>query len=259
MIHFAPLRTRRLAVRLKEISIGDAIKIAAIAAEKHEQETTEFLRFVLEEAATPTALHLADPRAWTVQERMFAVCHYLATVSEEGGNFSVGEGAYADYLLPNTDYPRIDVIDCGHVGDAAWQMRPMNGAQAEAIEGLQFERPDAGYFHWVSGAMAAQLCKVGEDVPDALVNFFDYRNWLRDRINAFTALPESEFAELMRCWLDGQQKLAHFFQINFNGNGALAMPVGESAGSLPAARFRAGPCCSEIAARLGGKQTRVGV
>lgn len=260
MIHITPLRTRRLSIRLREIAIEDAIKLASITTGKTELETSEFLRFTVQEATTPTDKHVTDPRAWTVQERMFVVCHYLATVSPEGPNFTVGDKAtYSDYLMPGTDYPRVEIIDCGVIGESAWQMRPMLGAQAEAIESLQFERPDAAYFHWFTGAMAAQLLKSDETAPDPIKSVPEYRDWLRDRIAWFGRLPESEYAELTRVWIAGQDQLKHFFQIDFNSNGALALPVGGSADSLPAARFRASACCSEIARRLCGKPARDGV
>lgn len=254
MIHFTQLRTRRLDVQLRELPIGEAIKLARIPAAKHQLETSEFLRVAVAEARTPTARHVADPRAWTIEERMRVVCHYLSTTSEEGGNFNVGDKAHlSDYLLHEKDYPKEDVIRLGEIDEAEWVMRPLLGAEAEAIEAIQFEAGEDLHFHWLRGAMAAQLRRGDETSPQAVTDFAEYIAWLQGRMKVLAALGESTFAQLMRAWLGGQDQLQHFYSIEFNGNGALAMPVREPVAELRPARFLARACLSSIALRLGGK------
>ncbi|WP_197714678.1 hypothetical protein, partial [Nitrosomonas supralitoralis] len=87
MIHFPILRTRRLTVQLKELSIGESIAIAAMPSHLEEAVTTAFLL-----KAVATAKGIENPADWTVQERMMVVCHYLASVSDDGPDFAVGDG-----------------------------------------------------------------------------------------------------------------------------------------------------------------------
>ena len=44
MIYFPPLRTRRLTVQLRELSIGDSLTLAAMPGHMEEASTTAFLR-----------------------------------------------------------------------------------------------------------------------------------------------------------------------------------------------------------------------
>lgn len=259
MIAIAPLRTRRLDVTLRELPIGEAIRLAGLPSSKPQQETSEFLAAAIKEAREPTPRHRANPRAWTVEERTLAVCHYLASTSDEK-NFQVGEsGRYSDYLMHNKDYPKTDVVELGTIDEATWSMQPLLGAEAEAIETIAFESGPLQHFHWIKGAMAAQLRRNGESRPDAVTDFAEFVLWLRERMGVINAFSESTFSELMRGWLVGQQQLIHFFEVTFNSNGALAMPVSDAADNAQPARFLARSCLSEVALRLGGKPHQSGV
>lgn len=248
-----PLRTRRLDVALAELSIDAAVRLAGIPPHRHQVETSEFLSAAVKSARAPTPRHQADPRAWTVQERMLVVCHYLASTSDVK-DFPVGDGRYSDYLMHDVDYPSEDNVKLGSIDEADWTMRPLLGAEAEAIEAIEYEAGERKHFHWIKAAMAAQLRRAGEEPrPDAVTDFADYVTWLRQRMRIIGELGESTFSELMSGWLQGQQALQHFFVIEFNSNGALAMPVSETAANAQPARFLARSCLSELAQRLGNQ------
>ena len=258
MVNFSALRTRRLSVLLREISIADAIRLASVPASRFEAGTTDFLTRVVEKAYAQTAAQVADPRAWTVQERMFVVGHYLAHVSDDGPDFAVGGGGrYSSYLDTAKDVPP-QASEAYEVGGDKWHLVPLIGAAAEAIENLQGGMGDSisGRFHWLVGAMGAQLRRGDEEVPDAVADPSAFADWLQQRIHVFYGYPESDFVQLLAAFKFGQRDLDHLFQIEFDDQGVIVMPVNEAeAGesALPPARFPVGSCISDFAKDLVGK------
>ena len=240
---------------MREIGIENAILLALMSPDRNEAATSEFLRFVIVEADQPSERHVTDPRAWTVQERMRAYSHYLAAVSaDDDANFQIGNGRYSDYLLPAREYPREDVLELGEIDELTWTMRPLLGAEAEAIESIQHESKIGGRFYWYCGAMAAQLRNNNDgECPSAITNWTEYVEWLRPRMAQIRAMAESEYIALLEAWSNGNSQLDHYFSIDFDGNGALAVPVSEAGTTLGPVRFRARSVCSAIALRLAGK------
>lgn len=165
MIYFPPLRTRRLTVQLRELSIGDSLTLAAMPGHMEEASTTAFLRCAVDAAKVA----VEDPARWTVQERILAVCHYLSATTEDGPDFSLGEGHYSDYLQGEADIQTsVQAVEVGEVGGDTWHVRHLTGAMAESIERMAGEIEGlSGRLHWLFGAMAAQLVRTGEEVPDA--------------------------------------------------------------------------------------------
>lgn len=260
MISITPVRTRRLSVRMRELSIGDAIKLLSMHPTRHEAATTEFLRAAITEAAMPGGDYVGDPLAMTVQERAFLVCHYHATMSEEG-DFPVGESArYSDYLLIGQDYPTPAATPIGTIAGAEWTLHPLLGAHGEAIERLQVEQPHASRFHWVAGAMAAQLRKRGDNAPDAVTMHAEFLDWLRSRMAWLALLAESDFAELLGAYWTANRAQAHFFAVDFDHEGVLCSAVkpDSSGAEVPPARFPAFSCVGAVAVGLSGKPDLVG-
>ena len=246
MIHFPPLRTRRLTVQLRELSIGESIAIAAMPAHLEEASCTAFLR-----AAVQSVQGIPDPANWTVQERIFAICHYLACTADDGPDFALGEGHYSDYLDGAADIqtPQIEV---GEIGGDTWNVRHLTGCMAESIERLQGEilnalgQPLPSRLHWILGAMAAQMVRTGENLPDAMTEgAFD--EWLVARMRVMAAFPESDFAALRALFTVGCEKLYHLFHIEFSADGIVAMPKEAAADSLPPARFPVYACLAPMA------------
>lgn len=255
MINITPVRTRRLSVRMRELAIGDAIELLALHPERHQAATTEFLRMAISEVAKPGPGYVTDPLAMTFQERTFLVCHYLATVSEEG-NFAVGDTAhYSNYLMVGRDYPAESPLHIGRIADADWTLHPLLGAHGEAIERLQMEKPLKARFHWVAGAMAAQLRKREDNAPDPVTSHAEFLDWLRSRMAWIAKLAESDFAELLAAHSTGNRMQAHFFAIDFDREGVLCTGVvPDSLGAeVPPARFQPSSCASAVAVGLSGK------
>lgn len=261
MIHFPLLRTRRLTVQLRELNISESVAIASMPPHLAEAECTAFLR-----AAVQSVQGIEDPAHWTVQERMLAVCHYLASTSDDGPDFSIGGGHYSDYLDGATDIQtQAPVIELGELGGDTWKLQNLTGRMAESIERMEGEiqdasgKPFSGRLHWMLGGMAAQMVRAGEDAPDATVADGAFDEYLVARMRVMAAFPSSDFEALMGMYLSGRQKLNHLFSIEFSSGGVVAMPKGGAAANLPPARFPVHTCLSRIALELVGKPNESGV
>lgn len=250
MKHFPVLRTRRLTVQLKELSIGDAIALANMPEHLGEAECTAFLKFAVASVATGSP----NPAEWTVQERALAVAHYLASVMEDGPDFSLGAGKYSDYMDGAADISlAMKQVPLGEIGGDNWEIRHLTGGMAESIERLLGEAGDMPpRLHWIMGGMAAQLVRVGEQMPE-LASDSLYDEWLLSRIKVFTAFPESDFGQLMAAYNAGRGKLHHLFAFNFYDNGIVILPKAGGAEGLSPARFPVRTCLSRLALDLAGK------
>ena len=256
MVHFPVLRTRRLTVQLRELSIGESVSIAAMPPHMAEAACSAFLQCAVQSFQGGESL-----AGWTVQERMLAVCHYLASTAEDGPNFSLGKGHYSDYLDGQADIESpTQPVELGEVGGDVWCIDHLTGAMAESIERMQgeVERVE-GRLHWLLGGMAAQLVRRGEVVPHVASQApgaFD--EYLVKRMRVISGFPESDFLRLMSLYSMGRQKLHHLFRTEFSHDGILAMPKekGGVASDLPPARFPVHTCLSRLARELVCKTDR---
>lgn len=247
MIHFPPIQTGRLNVRLRELTLREALALAATPLKKHEAATAQLLGYIV---ATAEGQH-ADPRAWTVQERMLVVAHYIACTVEGGGNFAIGDGHFLDYLDHDVDAAPAEV-DAGEAAGDQWRMRQLTGAEAEAMEGLCTSRQE-----WLCADMAARLHAAGEagpERPDPVSSPGPYATWLSERREVFMDMPESDFEALFGAYERGRAALHHLFWLGFDNEGheALARAKGGGAGTeLAPARFPAASCVGDLARWLG--------
>lgn len=250
MIFFPVLRTHRLTVQMRELSIGEGIELAAMPTHMTEANNSAFLSKVVQEVSG-----VGDLKAWTVQERALAICHYLASTSENGPDFSVGKGRYSDYLDGESgNKAGIPDIELGRFADDVWRLRHLTGYMVESIERMTGEIETAqGRFHWMLGAMACQLIREGEDCPDPADGEGVFDAFLVNRMRIFSAFPESEFAPLFLAYLSARKDLEHLFYTEFGEEGLLILPKGGDASGLPPARFPAHSCVSQLAKDLGGK------
>lgn len=234
MIYFDPLRTKRMSVDLKELSIDDAETLCMMPELLEQASTTAMLQQVVIPNDREFPGHVGDPRMWTVQERMMVMAHYMAHTTDDGErNFQLGkDGHLSDYLLNGTDY--VDCISLGLIDGDEVLMRPLLGFQAEAIERLVMGgrfRPNR--LSWWACAMACQMTKAGDE-PKEFVGDADYSDWLFARATAIRAVPESEFLQLLYAFLEGTKQLDHFFRIVFRDQSIAAMASKEDSGLDPA-------------------------
>lgn len=250
MIHFPPLRTERLGVTMRELTIGEQIDLAAIPPDRHERATSAMLGMVIVESTGA----VASPADWTVEERTLAVAHYLSAVSKTGGNFEVGENArMADYLIPELSTAPASVA-IGEACGNAWVMRQMTGREAEILESVC-----VGSDGWLYGDMAARLRAVGDAQDDAAPcaekSPAEYTDWLAKRVDAFRTMPGSEFEELFAAYSRGRDELLHLFALGVSADGYVLLPAGKGGGDreLAPARFPVDSVICEVARRIGGR------
>lgn len=246
MKHIPILRTRRLTVQIKPISIGDAIKIAGMPEHLKEAENTVFLNAVIETVTNgPT-----NPLDWTIQERNVVIAHYLAC-SEDDPDFSLGEGRYSNYADWVFDYK--PVYDIGNIKDDHWTMVNLTGFMAESIERIQGELGLSPYLHWLIGCMACQLVRKDENEPPIEQGAYD--EWLLFRMRVFLEYQESDFEQLLAAFFFGNKELYHLLNMTIDQirGGIAFLPKKESEGHLPPARFRGHSCISNTAINLAGK------
>lgn len=255
MKNFPILRTRRLTAKLKELSIGDAITLASMPEHLFEAECTAFLKYAIADVTTGSP----NPDEWTVQERTLAVAHYLASVSEDGPDFSIGETKYSDYLDGAADISTaLKQVPIGDVGGDNWEIRHLTGGMTESIERLMGEIGQLSpRLHWMVGAMAAQLIRVGEDMPELSTDGL-YDEWLLSRMKIFISYPESDFERLMAAYNFGRKKLHHLFAFNFDDKGIVILAKEGGADGKPSARFPVRSCLSKLALSMAGKPDRSG-
>lgn len=255
MIHFPILRTRRIVVQLKELTIGQSIALSKMPSHLEQSETTAFLRYAVESCEGVSS----DPSEWTIQERTLVLCHYLAATNEDGPNFSVGKnGRYSDYFDGTLDGSENRPIYVGNVGGDEWNLYDLIGKDAEVIESLQGElldgngSPVTGRAFWLLGAMAAQLRRKDEGKMGELPSG-EYEKFIFDRMKVFSAFPESDFLALLLLFSKERKKLDHFFELDFSDKGIVFLPMGAAAEkNLPLARFPVDSCIGSRALELLG-------
>lgn len=250
MISFPRLRSPRLDVQLRELTIGEAVMLAAIPPNRHERATTALLKTAVAEAGGPHQ----DPQRWTVQERMLVQAHYISGVSETGANFALGQGHFLDFLDPIADHGP-DEVDAGAACGSEWKIRQLLGAEAEAIEAVATSR-----FDWMVGDIAARMRVQDPDEPtppDAVLKPHAYSEWLQAQMDTIKAMPESDFAELFAVYRAGLQQLHHLFHLEFDEAGHMAMPKRPDEGKevadqqLAPVRFPVASCITDVASILG--------
>lgn len=248
MIAFPYTRTRRLAVALVELTLGEAISLCKLPVERHELTTTELLRAIAKKAEQPMPRYVTDPRLMTVEERTMLVCLYLAQVIEDGPNFAVGPSAHlSDYVTFDADITK-EQTDLGDVAGKPRIMRPLLGLHAETLETLCSSRGD-----WIVGAIASQIFDRAEEVPDwGSMSQIAMLEWMKPRIDAVRGMPESEFEQVYAAYMMGTRELRHFFSVNFDRTGIVyeANEQEGEAGAITPARFFASSCISSLARAL---------
>lgn len=248
MIHFPTLTTPRFQADFRELTIAEECQLLAMPEGQHERAAGALLKLVLRDVRGA----VTDPRRWTVQERMLAVAHYMACVSDDSGNFAVGDtedsGHFLDYLLAEQDRAP-ESVPAGNAVGSAWHLHQLTGAQAEAMDGLCGTR-----LQWVAADMAARMHAEDDTAapPDAVAAPAAYTDWLRERIATIEALPASQFGELCSLYRAALPGLQHLFRLEFDGLGHVARPrdsEGRRATMAPA-RFPVAAAVTEFAQAL---------
>lgn len=231
-----------MTAKLRELTIGQAIELCNMPSSMHEASAAAALSFIVADVKSMTLDAPNDPRLWTVHERAMLLAHYIAHISGEGPDFSIGDGKFSHYVLPGNDYAPAN-IPLGDIAGDAWSMRPLLGAHAESIERLILagELGGADRASWWFGGMAAQLEREN-DIPidPAAMSDAEIDDAIRRRVAVFRAYPERDFLLLLHAYLQGISRLDHLLKLEFCDDGPVFLPVGsqeQEVSALPPARF----------------------
>lgn len=246
MKYINPINTRRISVEMSEMRIEDVEKLCEIPAVYEQRTVSELLRRICTPIDRPNVV--ADPRFWSVNERIYVVASYMAATRDDGPDFPVGaqdsDGHFSDYLLPDTDY--VPDVPFSY-GDDSLIFSPLLGYQAEIIEALiaggTYKSTD---FSWWCGAMAACVRDAGEE-PIPYTDDASYEAELVKRITAIRSMADSEFVGLFQAYLGATMAGAHLVHAITSSYGVIASPVAEREKGVPElapARFPAHSCIS---------------
>lgn len=224
--------TSRIRAEMQELTLRQAIDLCEIPDFKNEQGISRALAAIVVETNLPLS-------AWTIQERIAGICHYLT--AQEQDDWEVVDGAkLSDYLIeadsPPTEPYRFDDLE----------IRPITGEYAEAMERVLSLRGKRG--DWIVAAMAASIFEQGQErdnsgTPD---------DFVRENMERLYRLPESDFNELLAHFQNAQIYLAHCFQVFFADDG-VAVEARKGGADLPSVRFQFNQIISETTQALWGK------
>lgn len=247
MIFIPPLRVRRFTVDMRELTIGQSLRLAKIPDHLDEYATTQFLRFATVDPGI-------DPLLWTVAERIMGVAHYLSAVSDEGADFSVGtSGArFSSYFMPESEAFK-GQSDSFASADDTWRVIHVTGRMVEALERLTGELEGiAGREFWALGMLAASVVREGESLPVDDAPSDEVDAWLLQRLQVFVNFPESDLIHLLMQSREKAAQIQHIFKVTHDESGLIVLPAQEVAG-LPPARFPVRSTLSEWTQALAGK------
>jgi hypothetical protein len=232
MKYINPVNTRRISVDMSEMLIEDVEKLCEIPSIFEQRTATELLRRVCKPMERPNAV--ADPRFWSVNERIFVVANYMAATRDDGPDFPVGDdkdgGHFSDYLMADSDF----VGDIPFTCDGRDLLyTPLLGYQAEIIETLiaggTYKPTD---FSWWCATIAACVRGADEE-PVPYTDDASYETTLVARIAAIRKLAASQFVELFHDFQKVQLRGAHLVHAVTSSFGVVASPVSERAEGAP--------------------------
>lgn len=246
MKYINPINTRRISVEMSEMLIDDVEKLCEIPAVYEQRTVSELLRRVCKPIDRPNSV--ADPRFWSVNERIYVVASYMAATRDDGPDFPVGakesDGHFSDYLLPDTDY--VADIPFAFDGDPLI-FSPLLGFQAEIIESLiaggAYKSTD---YSWWCCAMAACVRGTDEE-PIAYSDDASYEAELVKRIELIRRMSDSKFVGFFQAYLGATMAGAHLVHAITSSYGVIASPIAapkEGVPELAPARFPAHSCIS---------------
>jgi hypothetical protein len=224
MTIFQPIKTTRLDVRMRELSVREARAVCEINPKSHEATITQFLRAATGLDSGGTGM---DPLRMSVQERTLLVCHYLSSVLDDGPDFLVGADMRLSHFLKLKNDAYAEEVEAGEIQGEAVYMGQLLGQHAMDLEVVCSNVGD-----WRIGLMACQIRLASMPQVDVCaMTEAERMAWLDSRIEAIASMPESQAAELFdTIFVPGQKKLRHFFDVALDNDG-ICFQADEEAGS----------------------------
>lgn len=222
MKYIAPVHTNRISVELTEIPIDASESVCAIPAQFEQRTATEMLKGIIRPIERAGAV--ADPRMWSVSERMYVIALYMSATRDDGPDFPIGQGKFSDYILDGTDFVAEVPFECD---DRELIYSPLLGYQAEVIETLiEGGIYSKTSYSWWKACIAACVRGADEE-PIPYIDDGKYEAVLIERIAAVGRLADTQFAELFDAYQIAAQRGAHMVYAITNVYGVLAAQVSE--------------------------------
>ena len=247
MSYFPDFKTKRIDVSLRSLNLNEAITLAEYPVSFYEKTLSTFLEMVC------TANNdNADVRAWSAQERIGILSHYISSTSDSP-DFPVGlDGAkFSDYLKTRSSAEN-SLIEMGEIFGDKWKVRELTGYMTEALEAsltIQSVKPRAA---WVIGSMAMQMV-TDDDLKaekDKLPSDVFTADYVIDRLSIFVSFSQDQFSILRNHYLVSSHEFNTMFNIAFSKEGVIVMPeIGGDADIAPAV-FRVSDAISDLAKSL---------
>ena len=221
---------------LRELTIGDALKIARIPFAQNEHRITAFLSAVLEDEALA--------RSMTVQERYHLLIEYLAASTDTPLSVPVNFGLYRMPKDPNKSWKTTTTTPHGEI-------HQLLGWQAELLEVVCEDVAD-----WFIGSLVLQ-CQLSNFTPmptEADATDQARLSALHARVKVFEAMSQSEAEALTSAYLQANNEMAYHLKTNVDAQGITIMPMNAVKGGADdaPARFRADTTFGWLAQRLAG-------
>lgn len=258
MITFQTVRTARFSFTLQELNLGAIRNLYDIPVAFLEKQRSTFLKYALKELQWHKGYEQNTLEDLTLQERLFIEACYLASTGDVA-DFPLANGHYSDFLQVEKQFKHKS-IELGSIpnDDDVWHIQPLTGLMLESLEERVLGREKTERVDWILYAMAAQLFRKNEELPDPKGDFNAYGDWLDERVGKLSNLPETALIALIGLFFSGQEELAHFFSVNFDKHGVYVtsqnsiIMEGEEVAVLPA-RFRPSAKFSAVTQKLLGK------
>lgn len=264
MIAFQPINTARFSFLLQELTLGAIRYIYELNPDYLEKQRSAFLKACLKELKWHKGYESNTIEDLTVQERLFIEASYLAMVSEKP-DFEIANGVYTDYVDVTKQFsPKFLEVELGNLPDDedVWFIKPLTGKELELIEERVLVKDNPERIDWILHAMAVQLFRKNETIPDIKADPIAYGDWVDERVAKLNNMPESAVIDLIIKFFEGQRKLTHFFKINFDDEGIHILPSDEAEQkerevALLPARFRPSAKIYAVTQELLGQPKKV--
>lgn len=231
MLTFPQVELGSKSVQLREVKIGEALKVARIPESKNERRLSLFLASILDDDQLPLNL--------SVQERYFLLMEYLDASKETriGVDFD-----FSKYRL-NQSEKWIDEIVIGDL-----TVKHLTGEQAELLESVSEDLAD-----WFIGTMLIRIEYKGLVEIKSTDSRANQLKALSERIKVFESMNQSEADILTQNYLIACEQMAFHLRTGVDRMGITILANGGT-DDAPA-RFRAASAFGWIAKQLDGSIT----
>jgi hypothetical protein len=228
MLTFPIIDLGSRSIQIREITIGESLKVARIPEPKNEHRLSLFLSSILDDDDLPKKL--------SVQERYFVLMEYLDASKDTqiGVNFD-----FAKYRITDPDDWVKEITIEGVT------VKHLTGSHVELLEDACDDLAD-----WFIGSMLMRTDREGFIPIDETDSRANQLKALSERIKVFEGMPQSEADDFTQIYLSACEQMAFHLRTSVDQQGITILPNGGT-DDAPA-RFRASTSFGWITKQLDG-------